>query len=350
MSRSRTAVLGTLWLLLICGLGPVVAPFYLPVPAVLRVEFIDGTFGADLAEEAVTLEVEAPKQFHRRQLSRLDHEQMGTWSRLASGPSRFHFEFEGYRPVNLNLGLQPLAVSQARIELESISGLANVTIVDATTGEPISQAKLTVPAEHAGEGPEHSFALPAGRHELWAEAAGYCKGEQSVQIQTGEELQVSLPLSPHLEPDEAARLVLDWAENPRDLDAHVFLEGAGAPVSKTHVFFLEKEGHTDSGQLYASLDVDHQNSEGFETVTLSSIQGTYRYFVHLYAGEGTLDLSEATVSVSTRGCKKKTYRVPADCHGRFWSVVDIKIADSVDILERGECSENPPRRWTGAKG
>ena len=351
MNRSRNLIVTALWLLLICGLVPVTAPFYLPEPAVLEIEFKDGTFGSDLTAGAVALEIATPKGLHRRPLNRLDSEQIGSWDRLIAGPSSLRFDLAGYRPAELEMDLRPLAVNKARIELESTSGRAKVTLADATTGEPIPQARLTVPAEHADLGPEFSLVLPAGRHELKAKAADYCEGEQSIQIETGQELEVRLPLSPHLKPDEGARLVLDWAENPRDLDAHVLLEGSSTPVTKPHVYFGAKRGSTNSEQFFASLDVDHQNSEGFETVTLSSrISGTYRYFVHLYAGEGTLGQSEATVSVSTRGCKKKTYRVPPDCRGQFWSVVDIKIADSVDILERGECSEDPPRRWTGGKG
>ena len=354
MARSASFVVGILVLMLFGGIGMVILHFFLPKPAVLELEIRDGSFDEDLLGRSVIFIDPRTGRARRETIASLGPnagEGFGVrLDRLPSGSTDLRIELEGFRSTEIAPVLSPLTAHRLAVELESTSGLARVTVVDAKSGGAIDRALLTSPREETTAGRELRMILPAGEYRLAARASGFCDGERTLRIESGKESRIELPLSPRLTAAEAARALLDWAENPRDLDAHILIEQPSEPVSKTHVFFGSKRGSTDAGRLYAELDVDHTNSEGFETLTLSQeVRGTYRYFVHLYAGEGTLGASDATVTVATRGCKKKVYAVRTDCRGRFWSVVDIKVDDRVDIIERNECTGDPPRRWKNTK-
>lgn len=350
MARSRPVTITALLLVLMLGLGPLVVHFFVPAPAALELELHDATFGDHLAGKSVKVVDDAYGRKRTAQVEVVDNREIVQFLPLPSGPLHLRVETDGFQPVSLPIELPPLGKRRASLDLESLSGRLHVTVVDATTLEAIPTAVLSPSGEPRSDEFGQTLLLPAGVHRLNAQAAGYCQGEQEVRITAGQELEIQLPISPELTSIEAARAVLDWAENPRDLDAHILLETTEVEVPKPHVYFSHKKGTTATGETYAELDVDYVHSEGFETMTLSSrVPGTYRYFVHLYAGEGTLGTSGATVRVSTRGCKQKTYRVPSDCIGRFWNVVDIRVGETVDILERRECSDEPPRRWMSRK-
>ncbi|MCG8455100.1 MAG: hypothetical protein MI919_02385 [Holophagales bacterium] len=346
MARSRPRMLAVLCVVLSFGPAMLAARYLVPIPAALELEVVDATFGERLGGRALAASDEVRGWRREGAVVTAGGRQLVRLLPIPSGRLRLSLEAEGFRPAALMLELSPLEHRRASLGLESLSGRLRITVLDAKSGEPVASSRLVPPGEPSADGPGRVLLLPEGTHTLKARATGYCDGELEVRLAAGQDLEVKLPLSPELTEDEAARAVLDWAENPRDLDAHVLLENTPTAVRKPHVYFSHKKGTTVSGEVFAELDVDYVHSEGFETTTLSSrVKGTYRYFVHLFAGEGTLGTSEATVRISTRGCKQKTYRVPTDCEGRFWNVVDIKVDDTIDILERRECSADPPRRW-----
>lgn len=351
MAKSRFLMTNVLVLLLSGALGILVAHFFLPRPAELELEIRDGSFGEDLLGRSVKITGVHHGGHRTANVDLRGESQVVHFDRLTSGPLNLRIEVDGFREAQFQGALAPLQRHRGTLALDSIYGLAKLTVVDATSGQPIANARLTSPDGYPSVPRDLRLLLPPGEHRLAARADGFCEGERSVRLEQGQEVLVDLPLSPQLTANEAARTLLDWGENPRDLDAHVLLEQPSETLLRNHVYFSRKRGETKAGRIFAQLDIDHTNSEGFETVTLSNrVRGTYRYFVHLYAGSGTLGSSEATVTVTTRGCKKKVYHVPPDCTGRFWSVVDIKVdATTVDVLERGECSESPPRKWQGKK-
>jgi hypothetical protein len=186
--------------------------------------------------------------------------------------------------------------------------------------------------------------LPPGKHVLSAEAAGFCQGEREVTVAQRQVTKLTLPLSPDLTGNEVARIVLDWGENPRDLDAHFLREGATGYPNPAHVFFQQRTGRNPNGDVFAVLDVDHQNSEGYETVTVfDTALGKFEYYVHRYAGQGALGGSAARVEAFTKGCQRRVYSVPTDCNRTVWAVTHLRIAPgTVDFNDQQKCDDGTP--------
>lgn len=126
------------------------------------------------------------------------------------------------------------------------------------------------------------------------------------------------------------RITLEWAENPRDEDAHIVCESP----DDYHVYYRNKSEYRD-GELIANLDHDDMYGNGFETVTMTvDPEGTYRYYVHHYAGSESLSTSNAIVKVYQGGVLIGVYNVPIDQGtGIYWHVFDI-VNGQVVVVNR----------------
>lgn len=116
------------------------------------------------------------------------------------------------------------------------------------------------------------------------------------------------------------RITLEWDANPRDEDSHIVSD---SPYSY-HVYYAD-QSHYAGGELIANLDHDDVNGYGFETVTLTvDPEGTYYYYVHHYAGTGSLSTSNAIVKVYQGDVMIRQYNVPVDQGtGIYWNVFNI---------------------------
>lgn len=347
-----------LFLLLLLAWAGTALPFFLTPPATLELVLVDEVFERDLGGTPVLVEDRirsravgssaAPGEPGRSVV---------VLERLPSGPQELAVAVEGYRPATLQLDLPPLAVTRRELSLEPTLGRAVIEPIDARSGEPLRRARVVEPApEDAAATPRDGegfvLLLPAGRHRVAVESPGHCPGEREIELRPGATERLRLPLSPELTAGEAGRVVLDWGPEPRDLDAHALLEATSTPIAKPHVFFAHRRVTGPGDAVLAELDVDHLHSEGLETITLHhGVEGTYRYFVHHYAGSGSLASSEAVVTVSTRGCKRREYRVPPTCTARAWEVVDLTVtATAVDVIERNQCTDQVTRWRRQRKG
>lgn len=81
----------------------------------------------------------------------------------------------------------------------------------------------------------------------------------------------------------------------------------------------------DGDVRVCDLDVDDTNSYGPETITLNTTaEEPYYYYVHKYAGNGTLPTSEAKVRVYRGEALIAEYNVPTDLEAaRYWNVFAI---------------------------
>jgi len=74
------------------------------------------------------------------------------------------------------------------------------------------------------------------------------------------------------------RIVLSWSEIPKDLDAH--LVGPPTPEEDRFHVYWSRRNHEFNGRLYASLDVDVDDSFGPETITIHNfVDGVYHYYI-----------------------------------------------------------------------
>jgi hypothetical protein len=134
---------------------------------------------------------------------------------------------------------------------------------------------------------------------------------------------------------ESFRIVLSWGKYPKDLDGHLFFD-------QGHVYWNAPKDHWS-----ASLDVDHRESFGPETITISEIiEGAhYTYVVHDYTNryeQGTaLSGSDARVHVYQGEESEliETFYITPNQPGNIWYVFGmgperkIKAVNKVDQVD-----------------
>jgi Mg-chelatase subunit ChlD len=213
------------------------------------------------------------------------------------------------------------------------NALVSGEVVDATNNRPLKGAEVRLVGTmlRATTGDDGRFRLadaPAGPVGIEISALNYSTDQLEKTLSAGAETSVRIALSPGMGAGQI-RIVLTWGDTPADLDAH--LQGPLPDGSKFHVFFHEK-GDLKSKE-FVSLDVDDNNGEGPETITvLGVLPGTYHYFVHDYTNRAKpqsqeLAQSGAEVKVYQGG---QTYRFSADqkSAGTQWHVCDIVVSAS----------------------
>ena len=126
------------------------------------------------------------------------------------------------------------------------------------------------------------------------------------------------------------QITLTWGENPRDLDSHL---AASLVVGENfHVYYSAKGSITS--EPYANLDTDDQYSYGPEVTSISRLrQGTYRYSVRHFAGDGTIATSGAEINAIIEGVGIYMYTPPAgQATGTdIWRVFDIVVDSAGNV-------------------
>lgn len=155
-----------------------------------------------------------------------------------------------------------------------------------------------------------------------------------IAVQNGSTTVQDLTLSPAMS-DEVLRAVLVWGENPSDVDSHLY--GPDSSGGYFHVYYSEKNAYdygaekgigtlTGSSGLVCNLDIDDTKSYGPETVTfVVNYDKPYYYFVHKFAGYGSLSSSQSKVMLYQGGNLIAAYSVPENRgDGDYWNVFAIK--------------------------
>jgi hypothetical protein len=128
-------------------------------------------------------------------------------------------------------------------------------------------------------------------------------------ISTGEAVLNSAPVGVAV-----SSIVLSWAQQPRDLDLHLWhLRGVH---QSTHIFFQNLG--TVIGPPFAQLDRDCTAGQGPETIRIERlIPGSYTCAVHQYSSDGALPMSRARVEVKLPGMHM-FFPAPKVGSGRWW--------------------------------
>lgn len=124
-------------------------------------------------------------------------------------------------------------------------------------------------------------------------------------------------ISPILTRLDAMRIVLNWGDDPPDLDGHL-------AFGDNHIFFLHKSGPD------AQLDIDHTDGFGPETITVTRRHPGQRY---VYAVQDFSDRTDPhTTNLSSSHAKVfvyvgqtliRSYYVPRNLAGNLWTVFDV---------------------------
>ena len=143
---------------------------------------------------------------------------------------------------------------------------------------------------------------------------GYYSVKYDVQFMAGSIFFNRFSVSEVLKPGRY-RIVLDWGDNPTDLDAH-FIKG-----TDYHISYRKMKNYKDK----AWLDRDDRNGNGPETVTILNLdpQANYTYYVHDYTKSGNLKKSRAHVYVYSDQGLEGSYSVPKSLKGDHWTVFKI---------------------------
>lgn len=257
---------------------------------------------------------------------------------LNGGDYEVNINAPGYNETTFTASVN----SNTTLPEQELLGPADVSgsVASATTGEALSQAEvaftfgqdpdtsrseadLITTTNSAGEYDIQS--APTGGYVCVIRAPGFLPAiVPDIEFEPGENDLGQTSTSESLEEGQV-RIVLEWGENPSDLDSH--LTGPAADGDRFHVYFANQEP-ADAG---ANLDVDDVTSFGPETITITnSRSGTYRYSVYNYSDQSDdgavgIEESPASVKVFDSDGQQASYSPPpaSPGDGNTWRVLEI---------------------------
>lgn len=176
---------------------------------------------------------------------------------------------------------------------------------------------------------KYTVTLPIGNYTLYATKNGFVSTAINIVVQKGACLEKNGAMTPIIS-GNSFRIVLTWGANPSDLDSHVVSKLNSG--NNFHVYFGNKSAYNGSTEI-CNLDVDDTTSYGPETITLNtSTDGSYYYYIHRYAGTGSVGSSSAQINVYQGENVVATFNVPTNQgNSDYWNVFSIK--DGVLIVK-----------------
>jgi hypothetical protein len=229
---------------------------------------------------------------------------------------------------------------------DSLDNKLTLYFRDALTGLAVSSADVTLDgaAGTTDAGGKVTFAFPKvdqnDDQTVVAEVSkkGYISAKVPLLFRLGMIFDVHYSISPTLPPG-ALRLVLDWADEPADLDAHLVKQGG------FHVSY--QDSHDVAGE--AKLDHDAKHGYGPETITIAKLDpaATYSYYVRDYTDRGDkttwkLGQSKAHISLYGETGLVRTFEVPRG-QGDVWTVFFFRGGEVVPSSALGGKPADSPR-------
>lgn len=236
---------------------------------------------------------------------------------LPTGTHKLTFEKKGYKTEEKSVVVNALQSSLPCNVSMTTKGAITGTVVDATTGEPISGVTVQFGdyITTTNSSGRYIFEVKAMSAPLSFSKEGYIPGGGTATVEAGKTKEYPFALSKKMALG-TYRVVLSWGLSPKDLDSHLTKAGG------FHVYFSNKSAQN------ATLDHDDTTSYGPETITfIPDAEGTYTYYVHDYTNRDTpgskaLSRSGAVVRVYCGDEQVGIYRVPSYV-GLNWTVFTI---------------------------
>ena len=233
----------------------------------------------------------------------------------------------------------------AASSMDSLDDKLTLYFRDAVTGLAVSSADVTLEGASAATdaGGKATFPFPKVSAEedqtVVAEFSkkGYVTSRIPLLFRLGMIFDVHYSISPTL-PADNLRFVLDWGDEPPDLDAHLVKQGA------YHISY--HDSHDVAHE--ATLDHDAKYGLGPETITLKHLDpaATFAYYVHDYSDRGDkttwkLGQSKAHVAVFGANGLLHTYTVPRG-QGDHWTVFFLRGGEIFPNSALGGKPLDPP--------
>ncbi|HBN08380.1 MAG TPA: hypothetical protein DD435_06955 [Cyanobacteria bacterium UBA8530] len=254
--------------------------------------------------------------------------------------SKDGYESVSYGNIQVSLNSTTYLQTVSQVPLGSGgNGGAEGKIVDAFNGQGVGglriairrginaiEGKLVTLEATRRDGTFSLSGLPQGNYTIEISGEGYTTCFHTVPILEGKTaLDVIEAVTAVLDASKL-RIVLTWAYQPADLDAHLSGPGEG---ERFHLYY-------DSRSFGAGLSLDHDERAGFgpETITIGERKaGIYRFAVHNFSRKSetshdfTLADSIARVKVYQGSNLLSTFNVPSSKEGTLWTV--FKLSDGI---------------------
>lgn len=208
-------------------------------------------------------------------------------------------------------------------ELEE--GALTLRFADALTGKPIKGGKVMIKGvgdfESDFEG-RVFFTTEEVNKKFFVRFThkDYIETEFEMEVMAGTIFRNRYSISPKM-PLGYLRVVLDWGETPRDLDAHLV---------KTNGYHISYRNMLVSADGTAKLDRDDTDGQGPETITATNVDqnGEYLFFVHDFTNQhspSSTKLSNSAASVKVYGDNRliQIFNITPDKQGVVWKVFKI---------------------------
>ena len=230
---------------------------------------------------------------------------------------------------------QPEKQSPEDVFRELETGELAFYFLNALDGGPLTEADVTI----AGTGSfktdfsgKVTFPIPPdGYYRVTFSKHGFVASTFKIEVMSGTLFFNRFSISPEM-PLGMVRIVLDWGEKPRDLDAHLVKKDG------YHISYRRKIVSQDG---VAQLDRDDTDSFGPETITAKRIDadGEYEYFIHDYTHKKkkhSRALSGSKASVKVFGEKNRlleVFQIPRNRVGTHWHVFSVKNGEVIRVNE-----------------
>lgn len=215
-------------------------------------------------------------------------------------------------------------ISDAFEELES--GKLVLRFFDALTGVPINKGKVEIQnfGDTETDFDGRAYFTPEEDNQtlkIKFSHQKYITSEFEIEIMAGTIFFNRFSISPKM-PIGSLRVVLDWSDSPKDLDAHLVKKG------DYHISFRNMRVSADG---VAKLDRDDTDGFGPETITANSVDpnGEYLFYVHDFSNQNnnsSSKLSDSKGSVKVYGKQNElldVFKIPEDNSGTYWNVFKI---------------------------
>ncbi len=207
---------------------------------------------------------------------------------------------------------------------EQEQDIYTLRFLDALTGDPVEGGDVMI--ENVGTFKTDSAGRamfpkqPDGLYKTIFKKSGYITAVYNVDIVAETIFKNRLVVSPVMDISQF-RVVLDWEQQPLDLDAHF------VKANSYHISFRNTRVLADGTGM---LDRDDMDGFGPETITVEKIDanGNYAFFVHNYSahekpGSPNLSVSKATVRVYSGNRLLKTFQIPDNFTEKTWNVFKV---------------------------
>ncbi len=208
-----------------------------------------------------------------------------------------------------------------------MEGKVSLRFFDAVTGRPIAGARVAFEGLRTRTNAEGVATFPKpldlnpmeDKRTALFSAKGYIRAKLELRFALGSLWANRYSISPALPPGKL-RIVVDWAQKPGDLDAHLVKKGG------YHISYQDMRKWQDRAQL----DRDDRDGFGPETITINRLdqRADYAFFVFDYShrkspGFKRFAESRARVMVFGDGQLLHQFSAPGGA-GLTWKVFEIR--------------------------